>query len=91
MELRNLFQTIKDAGSIKVALRSLTKTATTIASLLDAIDDKAEVLENLIGKKDSVGMVGAMQALRQEVDDLERIVADSSWPLPKYRELLFIY
>lgn len=91
MELRNLFQTIKDAGSIKVALRSLTKTATTIASLLDAIDDKAEVLENLIGKKDSVGMVGAMQALRKEVDDLERIVADSSWPLPKYRELLFIY
>ena len=91
MELRNLFQTIKDAGSIKVALRSLTKTATTIASLLDAIDDKAEVLEGLIGRKDSVGMVSAMQELRKEVDDLERIVADSSWPLPKYRELLFIY
>ena len=36
-------------------------------------------------------MVSAMQSLRKEVDDLERILADSSWPLPKYRELLFIY
>ncbi len=91
MELRNLFQTIKDAGSIKVALHSLTKTATTIATLLDAIDAKAEALEALIGKKDSIGMVSAMQSLRKEVDDLERILADDSWPLPKYRELLFIY
>ena len=91
MELRNLFQTIKDAGSIKVALRSLKKTATTIATLLDAIDDKTEVLENLIGKKDSIAMVSAMQDLRKEVDDLERILADETWPLPKYRELLFIY
>ena len=91
MELRNLFQTIKDAGSIKAALRSLTKTATTISTLLDAIDAKAEALETLINEKDSVGMVSAMQSLRKEVDDLERILADSSWPLPKYRELLFIY
>ena len=91
MELRNLFQTIKDAGSIKAALRSLTKTATTISTLLDAIDTKAEALEALINEKDSVGMVSAMQSLRKEVDDLERILADSSWPLPKYRELLFIY
>lgn len=91
MELRNLFQTIKDAGSIKAALRSLTKTATTISTLLDAIDTKAEALETLINEKDSVGMVSAMQSLRKEVDDLERILADSSWPLPKYRELLFIY
>ena len=91
MELRNLFQTIKDAGSIKAALRSLNKTATTISTLLDAIDAKAEALETLINEKDSVGMVSAMQSLRKEVDDLERILADSSWPLPKYRELLFIY
>ena len=91
MELRNLFQTIKDAGSIKAALRSLTKTATTISTLLDAIDTKADALEVLIEKKDSVGMVSSMQSLRKEVDDLERILADSSWPLPKYRELLFIY
>jgi glutamine synthetase len=28
--------------------------------------------------------------VRVEVDQLETVVADELWPLPKYRELLFI-
>ena len=32
----------------------------------------------------------AMAPLRAAVDALERLVADDRWPLPKYRELLFI-
>jgi glutamine synthetase len=32
----------------------------------------------------------AMAALRTEVDALEQLVADDLWPLPKYREMLFI-
>jgi len=31
-----------------------------------------------------------MDAVRVEVDQLETVVADELWPLPKYRELLFI-
>lgn len=31
-----------------------------------------------------------MQELRTQVDELELIVSDQHWPLPKYRELLFI-
>ena len=33
---------------------------------------------------------GSMQNLRKAVDTLEQIVDDRLWPLPKYRELLFL-
>ena len=33
----------------------------------------------------------SMQSLRKVVDKLEGIVNDEQWPLPKYREMLFIY
>ncbi|MBP5641224.1 MAG: glutamine synthetase III [Victivallales bacterium] len=33
----------------------------------------------------------AMETLRQSVDALETIVDDNVWPLPKYREMLFVY
>ena len=29
--------------------------------------------------------------LRRSIDALEGLVDDSAWPLPKYREMLFIY
>ena len=32
----------------------------------------------------------AVEALRETVDQLEGVVADGRWPLPKYRELLFL-
>ena len=32
-----------------------------------------------------------MNDLRKTVDRLEQLVDDSRWPLPKYREMLFIY
>ncbi len=31
-----------------------------------------------------------MEALRTEVDALEEQVDDDLWPLPKYREMLFV-
>jgi glutamine synthetase len=36
-------------------------------------------------------VIPAQAALREVVDDLEALVADDLWPLPKYRELLFQY
>ena len=32
----------------------------------------------------------AMQAVRDVADQLEKIVPDDLWPLPKYAEILFI-
>ena len=31
-----------------------------------------------------------MESIRYEVDHLELVVDDELWPLPKYREMLFI-
>jgi glutamine synthetase len=36
-------------------------------------------------------VIPAQGALREVVDELETLVADDLWPLPKYRELLFQY
>ena len=32
-----------------------------------------------------------MHELRLTVDELELVMDDSAWPLPKYREMLFVY
>jgi glutamine synthetase len=39
----------------------------------------------------STVVIPAQESLRAVVDDLETVVADDLWPLPKYRELLFQY
>ena len=39
----------------------------------------------------ATSVIPAQNALRSVVDELERLVADDLWPLPKYRELLFQY
>ncbi|MFL5719686.1 MAG: glutamine synthetase type III, partial [Chloroflexota bacterium] len=36
-------------------------------------------------------VIPAQGTLREIVDELETLVADDLWPLPKYRELLFQY
>jgi glutamine synthetase len=36
-------------------------------------------------------VIPAQNALREVADELETLVADDLWPLPKYRELLFQY
>jgi Uncharacterized protein related to glutamine synthetase len=37
------------------------------------------------------GIISAIADLRKVVDSLEKVVPDELWPLPKYREMLFIY
>jgi len=37
------------------------------------------------------GVIPAQDAVREAADELESLVADELWPLPKYRELLFQY
>jgi glutamine synthetase len=39
----------------------------------------------------ATAVIPAQEALRAVVDELETVVADDLWPLPKYRELLFQY
>ena len=68
-------------------------------SLVDAIDT-LEKAQHKAHEADSVPaeakvfvtkVIPAQEALREVVDELETLVADDFWPLPKYRELLFQY
>jgi glutamine synthetase len=36
-------------------------------------------------------IIAAAADLRRTVDRLEQLVDDGRWPMPKYREILFIY
>ena len=57
-----------------------------IKKLLAAI----EVMEKALASKHE-DILNGMIDLRLVVDSLEKIVPDELWPLPKYREMLFIY
>ncbi len=58
---------------------------------LDAVKLRCSELEAGVAKRDPAAVIAAMTALRTNVDALEGMVADDKWPLPKYREMLFLY
>jgi glutamine synthetase len=63
-----------------------------IGALMDQLSDETEELETLLEEEDEPKkLIDSMNRIRITVDSLERLVADSRWPLPKYREMLFIY
>ncbi len=62
---------------------------TELAEGLTALTSAMKALEIALDGEGCV--VKAMADLRKVVDGLERIVDDAAWPLPKYREMLFIY
>ena len=62
-----------------------------IGKLLDGITAAAAKLEKVLAKDENgVGVADALCELRKLVETLEKQVDDDLWPLPKYREMLFI-
>jgi glutamine synthetase len=74
-----------------------------IATRLDKLIDAIHALEHAQHAAHEAGsvhaeakafkeqVIPAQAALREIADDLETLVSDELWPLPKYRELLFQY
>jgi glutamine synthetase len=58
---------------------------------MDALKAGIGKLDNALGHTDEAEILAQMQALRTTVDSLERKVSDARWPLPKYRDMLFLY
>ena len=58
---------------------------------LDDLHVKCERLDRALAKGRHEDLLAAMADLRHTVDALEYLVDDARWPLPKYREMLFIY
>ncbi len=74
-----------------------------VAGLADSLVDAIATLEHAQHEAHDAGsvqaeaqafvseVIPAQEALRAVVDELETLVADDLWPMPKYRELLFQY
>ena len=75
------------SASVKEQKASLEKISEIAASLLGACGR----LSSSIAKHDPAEIVAGMSQLRKQVDAAELEVDDGLWPLPKYRELLFMY
>ena len=64
---------------------------------LDALKTGIDKLEAALGRAGSPlpavesDILSSMQSLRTTVDSLEKRVSDARWPLPKYRDMLFLY
>jgi glutamine synthetase len=83
--------------------RGISAVAGKVATLADGLVDAIEALEHAQHAAHEAGsveaearafvdhVVPAQDALRTVADELETLVADELWPLPKYRELLFQY
>ena len=62
-----------------------------LGSGLDALKAGIRKLDDALDHMDDSQVLSSMQALRTTVDALEREVSGSRWPLPKYRDMLFLY
>jgi hydrogenase maturation factor len=76
---------------LKVGLRGLTALSLKLGAGLDDLHVKCERVEKALAKRSPAAIIAAMDDLRRTVDRLEHLVDDSRWPLPKYREMLFVY
>ena len=56
---------------------------------LDQLKSGIRKLDEALGQDDSAAILAAMKSVRTTADSLEHKVAD--WPLPKYRDMLFLY
>ena len=70
----------KEAASLRANVIALVKTM-----------EKAEAIEDIRASAIAFGdnVIPAMDAVRENADNLETLIADEYWPLPKYREMLF--
>ncbi|GAA5532652.1 glutamine synthetase III [Deinococcus aluminii] len=90
-----------ELGAVKIPSRALDATAREVAGLTDELYDALQTLreqnkalggEEIHDKAHHVRdhVLPAMREVRQAADRLEKVVADKQWPLPTYRQLLFV-
>ena len=76
---------------LKVGVAGLKALSLKLGAGLDDLHVKCERLDKALQRERHEQQIAAMADLRRTVDALEYLVDDARWPLPKYREMLFIY
>jgi glutamine synthetase len=75
---------------LKVGIRGLTALSLKLGAGLDDLHVKCDRLEKALSSGGHSEQIAAMDDVRRTVDRLESLVDDGKWPLPKYREMLFV-
>ncbi len=78
------------AAKLEYGSEALKRQALLIGKNLDLLSLGIVALEKALPDKYEK-IIEAIVALRKVVDTLEGIIDDKAWPLPKYREMLFVY
>ena len=78
-------------ASLAPGSEALRRRAETLGAGLDALSAGIDALDKALSNGDPTPTLAAMASLRAAADALEHDVDDSLWPLPKYREMLFVY
>ena len=75
---------------LKVGIRGLTALSLKLGAGLDDLHIKCDRLEKALSSGGHSEQIAAMDDVRRTVDRLESLVDDGKWPLPNYREMLFV-
>ncbi len=91
-EYSMLLKTLECAGTggMSTGVTGLQIMAGQLGTKLDELVLRCNELEAALGGLHEE-ILTAMANLRKVVDSVEHLVDDSRWPLPKYREMLFVY
>ena len=81
--------TAKAAGVVRGRTAERAR-ALRLGAALDDLAKKSDALRKALPGESSA-ILSAMADLRKTVDFLEGVVADERWPIPKYREMLFLH
>lgn len=95
------FRYMGELSAIATSAKFTSQTVSKIAELVTALEQGIDRLEQVVAYKTCADVlrdaqhyrdqvIPAMENLRQVADQIEEIVADDLWPLPSYREMLFI-
>ena len=80
-----------DASDVKIAIDMLHEQMTELAGGLVKLKNTIDYLRDALKTDDTADILAKMSELRQTADSLEQVVSSGKWPLPKYRDMLFLY
>ena len=80
-----------NAVGVSSGTAGLKESLVELGSGIDALKSGIGKLDDALEHKDEAAVLAAMLSLRTAVDALEKRVSGERWPLPKYRDMLFLY
>ena len=81
---------LAEKSSIAGGCKALRSRMETLGVAIDALEDANYALAEAL-RSGNDGILPALSQVRKAADALEYLVDDRLWPLPKYREMLFVY